>query len=292
MTLQTLLRDWPFDPAVIGGVALSALLYWLGLRYSIRAGLSRHVRWWQVVAFAAGLLVVLIALDSPLDTLADNWLWAHMIQHDLLTMVVPPLLLLGAPAWPFWRAVPLKARRATLGWALRQRWPRRLWDAIEHYVLAPVPVWLLYVGVYAIWHIPSLYDAAIAQQPIHILEHITFLGTSLLLWAQVIPSHPLRPRLSYPMRALYVCAVGMYSNLIGSLFVFSVGPFYPHYALLPRPAGAMTALVDQHLAGAAMDVPGTTIFFVAVSAVLWLWLRDDERAPATRPLAAGASARR
>ncbi|MGZ3672949.1 MAG: cytochrome c oxidase assembly protein [Ktedonobacterales bacterium] len=292
MTLQTLLQDWPFDPAVIGGVAVSALLYWLGLRYSIRAGLSRRLQWWRVAAFAAGLLVLLTALDSPLDTLADRWLWAHMIQHDLLTMVVPPLLLLGAPAWLFWRAVPLQARRASLSWVVRQRWPRRLWHVIEHYVLAPWPVWLLYVGTYSIWHIPSLYDAALANQSIHALEHIMFLGTALLLWAQIIPSQPLQPRLSYPMRALYLCAVGMHANLIGSLFVFSVGPFYPHYALLPRPAGTMTALVDQHLAGAAMDVPGTIIFFVAVSAVLWLWLRDDERAPAASPLPAGISARR
>lgn len=292
MTLQSQLLDWPFDPAVVGGVALSALLYWLGLRYSIRAGLNRHIRWWQVAAFVAGLLAVLTALDSPLDTLADTWLWAHMIQHDLLTMVAPPLLLLGAPAWPVWRSIPLKARRATLSWVLRQRWPRRVWHVVEHYALAPWPVWLLYVGMYSIWHIPSLYDAAIAHQPIHVLEHITFLGTALLLWAQIIPSHPLQPRLSYPMRALYLCAVGMHANLIGSLFVFSVGPFYPHYALLARPAGAMTALVDQHLAGAAMDVPGTIIFFVAVSVVLWLWLRDDERAPVARTLPAGASARR
>jgi putative membrane protein len=292
MTLETLLQDWPFDPAVVGGVALSALLYWLGLRYAIRAGLSRRLHWWRVAAFFAGLLVLLTALDSPLDTLADRWLWVHMIQHDLLTMVVPPLLLLGAPAWLFWRAVPLSARRTSLSWVVRKRWPRRLWHVIEHYVLAPWPVWLLYVATYSIWHIPSLYDAALAQQSIHALEHITFLGTALLLWVQIIPSHPLQPRLSYPMRALYLCAVGMYANLIGSLFVFSVGPFYPYYALLPRPAGAMTALVDQHLAGAAMDVPGTIIFFVAVSAVLWLWLRDDERAPAARPLPAGASARR
>ncbi len=292
MTLQTLLQDWSFDPAVVGSVALSALLYWLGLRYSVRAGLIRRVRWWQVAAFVAGLLVLLITLDSPLDTLADNWLWAHMIQHDLLTMVVPPLLLLGAPAWPFWRAIPLRARRASLGWVLRQRWPRRLWHAIERYVLAPWPVWLFYVGTYSIWHIPALYDAALAQLPIHVLEHIMFLGTALLLWAQIIPSHPLQPRLSYPMRALYLCAVGMHANLIGSLFVFSVGPFYRHYALLARPAGTMSALVDQHLGGAAMDVPGTIIFFTAVSAVLWFWLRDDERAPVARALPASASVRR
>lgn len=292
MTLQTLLLDWPFDPAVVGGIALSALLYWLGLRYSLRAGLVRHLRWWQVATFATGLLVVLIALDSPLDTLADRWLWAHMIQHDLLTIVVPPLLLLGAPAWPFWRSIPLPARRATLGWVLRQRWPRRLWHAVDRYVLAPWPMWLLYIGVYSIWHIPLLYEAALEQQSIHVLEHILFLGTALLLWAQVIPSHPLQPRLSYPMRALYLCAVGMHANLIGSLFVFSVAPFYPHYALLARPAGTMTALIDQHLAGAAMDVPGTIILFGAVSVVLWLWLRDDERAAKATALPAGASARR
>lgn len=292
MDLHTLLQDWPFEPAVVGGVAASALLYWLGWRYSRRAGMTRHLRWWRAAAFYAGLLLVLVTLNSPLDTLADTWLWAHMVQHDLLTIVVPPLLLLGAPIWLFWRAVPLTARRASLGWVVRQRWPRRLWHVIEHYALAPLPVWLLYAVMYSVWHIPSLYDAALAQQSIHVLEHLAFLGTALLLWAQIIPSHPLQPRLSYPMRALYLCAVGMHANLIGSLFVFSVGPFYPHYALLPRPAGAMSALVDQHLAGAAMDVPGTIIFFVAVSAVLWLWLRDDERAPAARPLPASVSARR
>ena len=292
MTLQTLLLEWPFDPTVVVGVALCALLYWLGLRYSIRAGLSRHLHWWQVAAFVAGLLVLLSALDSPLDTLADRWLWAHMLQHDLLTLVVPPLLLLGTPAWPLWRSIPLKARRTSLGWVLRQRWLCRLWDVVKRYALAPWPIWLLYVGAYSIWHIPVLYDAALEYQPIHALEHFTFLGTALLLWAQVIPSRPLQPRLSYPMRALYLCAVGMHANLIGSLFVFSVAPFYPHYALLARPTGTMTALVDQHLAGAAMDVPGTIIFFVAVSVVLWLWLRDDERVAAASTLPAGASAKR
>lgn len=287
MGIQRVLTDWSFEPSVVIGVALAALLYWRGVVYSRRRGLARHWRWWQGVAFTAGLLVVFVALESALDDLAGQLLWAHMVQHELLVIVAAPLLLLGAPAWPSWRGVPLGARRATLGWVIRQGWPRTLWHRVSRWLTVPALAWVLYNGVFATWHIPALYDYAVEHQPVHVLEHLMFLAVALLFWAQVIPSRPMKPRMSYPQQAIYLGATGLFSNVMGAVFTFSIAPMYPFYAALPRPTGSLALLADQHLAGAAMDVPGMIIFFVATLTIIGLWLQADEREggdlPATIP---------
>jgi cytochrome c oxidase assembly factor CtaG len=279
MSITELLRDWPSDPLVLLGIGASALLYWRGLRYSVRRGLARHLRPWHALAFASGLLVLLIALDSPLDVLANELLWAHMVQHELLTLIAPPLLLLGQPTWLLWRGVPLPIRRAGLGWVIRQRWPRRMYHAISQPLRSPVAVWVLFTASFSVWHIPALYDLALERTPFHVLEHVMFWGTALLFWSQVIPARHTRPALSLTQRAIYLGAAGLYSNVVGALFVFSTGPMYSYYAALPRGAGALSVLADQHLAGAAMDLPGTVVFFIAIIALLGFWLQEDERAP-------------
>jgi putative membrane protein len=276
MDIETPLGTWPIEPAVALGIVVVGLLYGWGVRYERRTGSGRPPRRWQVAAFYAGLLVIFVALDSPLDDLADSWLWAHMIEHELLILIAAPLLLLGEPLWPVWRALPRGFRRTTLRGALRLGWPRRAWDWIERWLFAPLTAWLLFAATFSLWHLPQLYDLAEANEGIHAFQHWTFLATALLLWAQVIPSRPLKPRLSYVGQAVYVVSVGMFSNVIGCLFIFSTTTFYPYYADLPRASGAPSALVDQHLAGAAMDVPGTIVLFAAVSLLLWLWLRQDE----------------
>ncbi len=282
MSTSAVLLAWSFQPAVTLGLLITAFLYVRGIRYSRRTGIGRRLAWWQIASFLSGLAIVFIALDSPVDTLSDQWFWMHMIQHELLTLLAAPLLLIGAPGWPMWRAFPASSRRASLGWVLRQRWPRRLWHAISSVILHPWVAWSIYVGMFTVWHIPALYDLALQVEPVHILEHLLFLGTALLFWAQVIPSHPMQPRLSPPMRVVYLGAAGMHSSLMGSLLMYSTGPFYPYYVAVASKAGAMSALVDQHLGGAAMDVPGTIIFFVAISVLLALWLQDDERAGAAQ----------
>jgi len=281
--MGNLLTDWQFEPVVFGGVALAALLYYGGFAYSKRHGSARGVAWWRAACFGLGLLAILVALESSLDDLADTRLWAHMVQHEILIMVAPPLLLLGMPLLPMWRAVPLRLRRSTLGWTMRQRWPRRLWHTVGAWLLAPIPAFVLFVADFSLWHHPALYDAALASQNVHSLEHLTFLATALLFWVQVIPARPVRPRLGYIGRTLYLGVAGLYSSLVGGFFMFSVAPYYSHYAALERSAGDMSALVDQHLAGAAMDVPGVIVFFVAMCALLWLWLGEDQRAAAAEP---------
>lgn len=278
MALSDVLNSFLITPSVLVGVLLLGALYAIGVRYMRRQGLDRHIRGWRIAAFYLGLLTLLVAVDSPFDGLADVLLWAHMLQHVVLVLVVAPLLLLGEPLMPVWRAVPRSARRASLGWVVRQGWPRRVWHAVSSRVFRPVPVLLLFVMDFTVWHIPSLYDLALANETIHGLEHMTFIGVALLLWAQVIPSRPLHPRLNLVGRIVYVVVVAMYSNVMGSIFIFSTQPFYPYYTHLVRSAGAPSALVDQHLAGTAMDIPGMMIFFLAICILLWVWMDQDEHA--------------
>lgn len=279
MILADLLSNWPVEPAIVVGLILAIALYWRGVRYSQRMGLARHLVWWRTCAFAAGLFVVFFALNGPMDVAADSSLSAHMAQHELLVMVAAPLLLVGAPLWPFWRAVPLTIRRGVLGWAIARRWPRRLGHVLTVAFFGPVQALVIFIVGFSLWHIPALYDAALANDTVHAAEHLTFLAIALLFWVQVIPSRPLHPRLSYPMQLVYVGVAGVYSSVMGSFFMFSTAPFYPYYVGQTGggSAGVAAALVDQHIAGSAMDIPGVLIFFVAMSALLWLWLRDDEQ---------------
>jgi len=290
MTLPSLLTTWSFDPLVLASLMVSALLYLRGVAYTSRLGLGPHLRWWQITCFFLGLLVLFVALDSEVDLGASQLLWVHMIQHDLLTMVVPPLLLLGMPTWVIWRAVPASWRRGLLLKAIHYGWPWRVGRALGRALSNPPLVLALFLGDFLVWHIPVFYNLTLYHHNIHIMEHLLFLGTALLFWAQVIPGHPQRHpanryqrvktetgRLSYPQQALYIAAAVLVLNVLGAIFVFSFVPIYQYYATLIRTPGMPSVVVDQHYAGAAMDIPGTFIFFGAMMIVLGLWLQEDER---------------
>jgi cytochrome c oxidase assembly factor CtaG len=290
MTLQSLLTTWSFEPLVLVSLLLTTLLYLRGVAYTSRLGLGPHLSWWQITCFFAGLLVLFIALESDVDLLAGQLLFVHMIQHDLLTMIVPPLLLLGMPAWVMWRAFPAFFRRVLLLQAIRYRWPWRAGQIIGRGLSNPALVFALFVGDFLFWHIPYFYDITLYHEDIHILEHLLFLGTSLLFWAQFISGNPQRRsatrrlpakqesrRLSYPKQALYLAGAALILNVLGAIFVFSVGPIYQYYATLIRAPWMPSVVMDQHFAGATMDIPGTFIFFGAMMIVLGLWLQEDER---------------
>lgn len=288
MNIPALFAAASLNPIVIVSLVLAGIMYARGLSYSTKHGLARQLRWWHAAAFFVGLYVVLVALGGPFDYWADRLFWVHMLQHELLTIVAAPLLLFGAPLMLLWRAVPLGARRTSLGWVLQRGWPLQVWHGIARVLGAPRVAWALFAGVFVLWHLPPLYDLALERTPIHILEHAMFLGTALLFWAQVIPSRPLHRRMSYLFQALYVGTSAVVMNGLAAMYMFSVSPIYPYYAALPRPVGTVSVLVDQHLAGAVMDVPGTMLFFTAIVALLALWLRDDERTSTqTGPTLAG-----
>jgi putative membrane protein len=255
--------------APVAYVAAAALLYWLGGRgWSGR----RKGESWRVPAFAAGLVTIVLALDSPIDGYADQLFWVHMIQHVLLLTVAPPLILLGRP-WPrMWRALPLRTR-TTVGRAVARSplaSPLRL-------LARPIPAWVLFNGTVVVWHLPGAYNATLTSNAIHQCEHAMFFFTALLFWARVIDPGPLRPALIWPARVAYAVGAMIVGWMIAIALVLDPHPLYAHYAALVHRPGGISALTDQQLAGGVMWVPGSISYTIAFLIGFYRWLEPDAR---------------
>ncbi len=267
-------HGWSIQPP-LGYVVVAALLYWLGgARYS-RAARTRDRR--REVAFALGLVTIVVALESPLDGYADQLFWVHMCQHVLLLLIAPPLILLGRP-WPrMWLGIPAGPRTAIGRTLAHARWTAGL-----RALARPWPSWALFNGAFVGWHIPAAYDETLRSQPIHDLEHAMFFFTGLLFWAHVIEPGPLRARLGWPARLGYLVGAMIVGWVLAITLVLVAHPIYAPYAALAHRPGGISALTDQQLAAGVMWVPGSVPYAIALFIGLYRWL-EPERRPARRP---------
>src|SRR5579884_64065 len=270
------LLQWSFDPGIVAAIALAAILYWRGRRRlsDVRRGVP--LERWRVASFYAGLVVVLLALESPIDVLSAYLFSFHMIQHLLLIMVAAPLILMGDPGVSIMRGVPLSLRRSVLGSGARQGWLHHLghwFGRLNH----PVPAAVIFLVDLYLWHWNFLFNLTLQNDAVHAFEHLCFLGTALLLWTQVIDQRALHPRLGHFQRAIFTVIVGGLSNLLAMYFVFSTVPLYTYARVINRPFG-MTALGDQQLAGGIMWVPVLFLFAGAFATFMYLGLGEDAEA--------------
>ena len=250
-------------------VAIAAMLYWVGGQGYHRSG-HQPLR---TASFIAGLLTIVIALESPIDAYADQLFWVHMLQHVLLLTVAPPLILLGRP-WPrMWRALPLKSR-TTIGRAIA----RSRWTAPVRAIARPWPAWILFNLTFVAWHIPAAYNLTLISNTVHDFEHAMFFFTGLLFWARVIDPGPLRPRLVWPMRIAYVVSAMIVGWVLAITLVLVPHPLYPHYAMLAHRPGGISALTDQQLAGGVMWVLGSVSYTIAMMIGVYRWLEPDTAA--------------
>ncbi len=215
----------------------------------------------QLWYFLGGLFVLFIALQSPIDTYADNAFWVHMIQHLLLILAAPPLLLLGTPA-AFVR--PLTKKPALF--------------AVARVLVNPGVAWLVSTGVFLGWHIPAFYDAAVLDVKIHALEHLCFITTSLLFWWPIFSPLPELPRLSRANQVGYLALSCQPNVILGAVLVFAPHAFYGVYAGALR-LGSISPLVDQQAGGAIMWVPGNIVYLAIMSKLFFDWFNEKEAAP-------------
>ena len=251
-----LLRVWSLPPVATITLALSGVVYTRGWWLLRRAGVP-FVPPWKAVAFLSGLLTVWIALASPIDAVNELLLSAHMLQHMLLMMVAPPLILLGAPLVPMVRGLPGFVARNVAGPILN--WPAAA--RIGHTLTNPV-AGLLFMGVVMFaWHLPSLYELALASESWHEVEHATFLVASLIFWWPVVLPWPGRGQ--WPRWAMvpYLLVADLQNTVLSAILAFSDRVLYPSYAEAPRLFG-LSALQDQVAAGAFMWVVGSLAFVV------------------------------
>ncbi|MGI9148356.1 MAG: cytochrome c oxidase assembly protein [Chloroflexota bacterium] len=248
------------EPSALVAVLLTTWLYWRGVRTLWRrAGRGHVLHARQVVCFGLGLLTILVALETPLDPLSGELFAAHMVQHLLLLLIAGPLLVLGAPLVPILWALPEPSRRALGGWLRRAN---HLGHVGVTFTLHSVALW--------VWHIPALYDAALSNRGVHVIEHASFLGTAVLFWWAVLS----RGRLGYRAGVVYVFGLALESTILGALLAFSPVAWYAAHATTTVGWG-MSPLDDQQVAGLIMWVPGGTIYLAAALGLFAAWLRDS-----------------
>jgi putative membrane protein len=251
----------------VSQVVLAALLVVAAQVYNTGNRRLAHRRGrWRQAAFAVALVLIALVLCTPYDRIADRSLAAHMLQHIVLMGFVPPLLLLAAPSTFFWRVLPLTARRRVAPKAMRLR---RL--------ISPWPAFLLLNIDLAVWHVPWLYDLTLRSEPVHYLEHATFLLTGTLFWVPILDSPPLRARLNELQAAGYALAGAATGWVLALVLAFAPSPLYPAYASLHHRLFGLSALADQQLAGGLMLAIGSIPLSVAIFVFLYRWLDETTR---------------
>lgn len=252
---------WNTDPLLLVGLLLPAYVYQLGMR-------TYPINRWRSAAFFTGLVLLFIALISPLEAVSRSLFSAHMVQHLLLIMGAAPLLVLSRPTPILLRGLPAKWRKTSGGMHHRLS---GLWQRLTQ----PVTALMMHIAAVLLWHVPGLYTAAVQDVNMHILEHISFFGTAICFWWM------LRYTADYGLRVLAVFAVMMSSGLLGALMALSNTAWYSDHAAYVG-AWGLTPLEDQQLAGLFMWIPAGVVYVVTAALLLGAWISAVERKMAER----------
>src|SRR5882672_2201925 len=253
--------SWELNPWVLIPIAISGTLYargWLQLhrRAPDRFGFS------QLSAFFAGLIAVVCALCSPLDAFAGWLLTVHMIQHLLLMMVAPPLILWGAPYLPLLSGLPRYFAINGVGPFLSFTVLRQVASFVSH----PAFCWSAFISINVAWHLPAMYELALRSPSWHRVEHFSFLSTALLFWWPIIQPHPWVARTPRWLILPYLFLADFQNTALSAFLVFCDRVVYPTYETAPR-ITSLTALEDQAAAGAMMWVAGSIFFLIPVGLI-------------------------
>jgi putative membrane protein len=250
------MTGWNFDPLEISVLALAGALYWRRARTLSRQG--RPVPPLRAAAFAAGLLTILLALVSPIDTIGEERLFSvHMLQHLLLGDAGALLLVLG-----------LDGR--LLQPLLRFRLVHRL-RVLAHPLVA-LPLW---AANFVVWHLPALFDAALRNGAIHALQHSLFIGLGMLMWAALLEPLPGPVWFTAPWKIPYVLAMWLVMLVLSQVFIWSSHVYYAPYAYDATLWG-LSHLADQKAGGGVMLVESALTMLPALVWVLLRVLRESE----------------
>jgi len=252
--------QWLSDPFVLAPIATLALVYALRFRRARHEAGGRGTGPLRAVAFAGGILVVVAAVATPLDGLGERYLFsAHMLQHVLLGDVAPLLLLLGLS-----RIIMRPATRRL------QRVERAL-GPFAH----PLTGLVAWLTVMYLWHIPAMYEAALASPVVHLVEHGSFFFAGVAVWWPLIGPVPMRTRLTGMWPIAYIGAAKFGLATLGLYLTWSSSVFYEHYERAPR-IWSLGAQTDQNAGGAIMMVEQSLTFVIALVVLFGLALKQSE----------------
>lgn len=261
-------RHWHNEPYLIGGLIVLGWLYALAtgpLRERLAPGecFPRRHAWF----FYSALVVFYLAVGSPLDQAGERFLLsAHMVQHQLLIYGAAVLMLWGTPPW-------------LAAWLTRGRVRLGMLRVIFH----PIVCALIYTLTLTIWHTPGLYDYALQNKNVHVIEHLMFFGAALAYWWPILSPTPDIPRLRYAAQIIYLLAVTIALTPLFAFIAFSDNILYPTYEFAPRIIADLGPAEDQLLGAMIMKLGGMAVTLLTMGVAFYRW--SEASAPDRSPRA-------
>lgn len=265
--MPQLYLGWQADPVLLGGLATLATLFALAagpLRSRLAPGTPFPTR--SAIAYFTTLAVLYLFEGSPLHDLAERYsLTAHMVQHLGIAYIAAPLLIASVPVWMLrpWMRAPLVR-------------------PIVRILTNPIVAIGTFTFFFSAWHVPAIYEGALANASLHHAEHLIFLVTSLMMWWPLMSRVPEFPRLDHMRRLIYLFLLPVFQIPVFGAVTFADQVLYPTYASSPWPLG-MDPLAEQALAGAVMKVGGLVSFGIPFALIFFAWYREEMAQSSRRP---------
>ena len=253
-------RHWHNEPLLVGGLVFLGWL-WAIMAGPLRSRLApgtpfpRRKAWY----FYSALVLFYLAVGSPLDQVGERFLFsAHMAQHLIIMYPAPVLLLCGLPWWMVDGVLDRPRLRRPLG-----------------LLLGPLSCAILSTLIIGIWHAPWLYDWALQDKVIHVVEHLMFFAVSVLFWWPMLSPSRAYPPLSYASRMLYVFCLEVAMTPLFAYVTFSDNILYPTYEFAPRLFATFTPSDDQTLAGVMMKLTSMFVSMIAFAVCFFGWSKAN-----------------
>jgi putative membrane protein len=266
---QNPLTAWNTSPIPTLLLLVVAYLYLTGMERWHNP--SYHIGFWQKVSFFSGLVAIFLALQSPIDPLADHLFSIHQVQHMLLRMIAPILILLGLPLTPILRGMPPWMLQGVVRPIVRSTTVRAVYHILTH----PALVILLFMGTLFLWQTPSLHNLALRNNEVHEVMHFSMLLTGLRFWWLFIDPRPGRARLHYGLRMLFLGLVVIPNTVLGAAITFNSSLIYQAYAEVEQPFN-LSLMNDQQLGGLLLWVLGDMMSIIAAGILMVMWYQHEE----------------
>lgn len=219
---------------------------------------SAPIPLWRVGSFVFAMLIMLVSLQGPLHELSDYFLFsAHMVQHLLIMMVMPPFLILAIPGWMIRPVLSIPGVRP-IAWLFTR----------------PIAAFLLVNILFGIWHLPGPYDLMMRDHTVHKLMHLMIMAIGVVMWWPVLSPLPELPRIPGPLQMVYLFVLGIPMMIVSIIIAFSSTPFYPWYEQAPR-IFPLDLMEDQRLGALIMWVPGALVMWLGITFTYFRWTRRE-----------------
>ena len=267
---------WSFDPMLVG-VALTGLAHEVGLArlraHSAPSRTSRRRR--NSLVFYAGLAVLVLAIESPVDYWASRYFFVHMLEHLLLAFLAPVLLVAGAPWVPLMFALPVGMRRS-LGRFLYLSRRAAPWRAVGRFIRNPWVAVVSFNLAMLAWHVPSWFDVSERNAWVHVwLMHGSFIVTGVLFWLQIIPSHPMKPARGPVFQVTAIVATNIVMTILAiSMSILTTASWYSVYA--HHPGVTLAPFADQQIGAAILWVCGDFWALPAIYVIIRRALESEQ----------------